>query len=62
MTSFEQPEDAPAVTEAEPNSVITGRTMEEIKANQDHVWNSKETSKGPQAWFRQESKVANGRV
>ena len=29
-----------AVTEASPNSVVTGRTMEEIAADDDHVWNS----------------------
>ena len=33
------PEDEP-VTDAEPNSVITGRSLEEIAANKDHVWNS----------------------
>ena len=52
-----QPED-PVVTEAEPNSVVTGRSIEQIAANQDHVWNSKETNTGPQAWYRQESKAA----
>lgn len=44
------------VTEAEPRSVTTGRTLEEISSNQDHVWNSKETaSKQGRAWFRQET-------
>ena len=53
---FERGESDPAITDAESNSVVTGRTLEEIAANQDHVWNSKETNTGPQAWYRQESK------
>ena len=32
--------------------------MEEIATNRDHVWNSKETNSGPQAWYRQESEPA----
>ena len=53
---FERSDNDPALTDAEPTSVVTGRTLEEIAANQDHVWNSKETNTGPQAWYRQESK------
>ena len=55
---FERAADAPAVTEAEPKSAVTGRTLEEIAKNEDHVWNSKETAKGPQAWFRQDKDAA----
>ncbi len=54
---FERSPDDPAVTEAESTSVITGRSLEEIAANQDHVWNSKETNTGPQAWYRQDAKA-----
>src|ERR1700733_4283357 len=43
---FERPRDAPSVTEEEPNSVVTGRSLEEIAKNEDHVWNSKDTAKG----------------
>ena len=53
---FERKQDDPAVTEEEPNSVVTGRTIEEIAGNKDHVWNSKDTAKGVKAWFRQESR------
>ena len=49
---FEQPGSAEAVTEAEPKSVVTGRTMEQIAKNEDHVWNSKETAGTGQAWYR----------
>ncbi len=42
----------PSVTDAEPNSVVTGRTMEQIAHNEDHVWNSKETAGTGQAWYR----------
>ncbi len=52
---FERGPDAPAVTDAESESVITGRSLEQIAANQDHVWNSKETNTGPQAWYRQDA-------
>ncbi len=38
---FAQPEDAPAVTEVAPDSAVTGRTMDEIAENQDHVWDSR---------------------
>ncbi len=32
--------DDPTVTEEEPNSVVTGRDLDAIAANQDHVWDS----------------------
>ena len=54
--NFERPAEAPAVTDAEPNSVVTDRSLEQIAANQDHVWNSKETNTGPQAWYRNKGK------
>ncbi len=52
---FERPASAPPVTEEQPDSALTGRTMEEIARQEDHVWNSKETAGAGQAWFRQES-------
>jgi bifunctional non-homologous end joining protein LigD len=55
---FERSQDDPPVIEEEPNSVVTGRTIEEIAGSEDHVWNSKDTSGGGKAWFRQESKQA----
>ncbi len=51
---FERKSDDPAIIEAEPNSVITGRSIEEIARNEDHVWNSKETATG-NAWYRKEN-------
>jgi bifunctional non-homologous end joining protein LigD len=56
---FERKPTDPAVTEAEPNSVVTGRSMEQIAASEDHVWNSKETAKPGQAWYRQDSKAGD---
>lgn len=35
-----QPGDAPAITEEAPDSAITQRTMEQIAASADHVWDS----------------------
>ena len=50
--AFERSADKPSVTESETNSVVTGRTMEQIAHNEDHVWNSKETAGTGQAWYR----------
>ncbi len=52
--SLERGEDDKSVTESEQTSVITGRSMEEIARNEDHVWNSKETHTGDQAWVRKD--------
>ncbi len=49
------------MTEAEPKSVVTGRTMEEIAQNEDHVWNSKETAGTGQAWYRKVGRVRQSR-
>lgn len=55
--AFERSSDDTPVTEAEPDSVVTGRSIEEIATSEDHVWNSKDTAKG-KAWFRQDGKDA----
>ena len=41
----ERPPDAPAITESEPNSAVTGRSLEQIAQNEDHVWNSNRDDK-----------------
>jgi bifunctional non-homologous end joining protein LigD len=51
---FERKKDDPAVTDEESNSVVTGRSLEEIARNEDHVWNSKETAQG-NAWYRKDA-------
>jgi len=56
---FERPADAEAVTEAESKSVVTGRDLDQIAKNEDHVWNSKETAGTGQAWYR---KVGTGEL
>jgi len=48
---FEYTSDDEPITEAKPNSVVTGRSIEQIAHNEDHVWNSKETANG-NAWYR----------
>ena len=53
---FERGPNDPAITEEKPNSAVTGRTMEQIAAHEDHVWNSKETAGTGRAWYRQEAK------
>lgn len=57
---FERRQDDVPVTESEPDSVVTGRSIEEIARNEDHVWNSKDTRSGEKAWFRKESREENG--
>ena len=52
---FERSKEAPCITDEAPNSATTGRTMEEIARQGDHVWNSKETAGPGQPWFRQEA-------
>ncbi len=39
--------DAPCVTEEEPDSVVTGRSLEQIAVNQDHVWGSQGSTRQP---------------
>ena len=51
---FERGPDDPAITDEKPNSAVTGRSLEQITAQEDHVWNSKETRTAGQAWFRNE--------
>jgi bifunctional non-homologous end joining protein LigD len=58
---FERTKDEAAVTDAEPDSVVTGRSLEEIAQNEDHVWNSKETAKG-NAWYRKDTGAAGARA
>ncbi len=45
---YAQPEEASAITEAAPDSAITGRTIEEIAENQDHVWDSRKGLRSPE--------------
>ena len=58
---FERLPTDPALTDSEPNSVVTKRTLEEIAGSEDHVWNSKDTAKG-KAWFRQDKKSSTSAV
>ena len=52
-----QPTD-PAITDSEPNSVVTKRSLEQIAGSEDHVWNSKDTAGKGKAWYRQKKKAA----
>ncbi len=54
---FERPPEDEPITESAPNSVVTGRSLEEIAKQEDHVWNSKETASG-NAWYRKEEPPA----
>jgi bifunctional non-homologous end joining protein LigD len=42
---YERDPKAKAVTESEPNSVVTGRALEAIAADGDHVWGEKQSAK-----------------
>ncbi|WP_158793020.1 DNA ligase D [Granulicella sp. L60] len=56
---FERTDKDKAITEEASNSVVTGRSLEEIAKQEDHVWNSKDTAKG-KAWYRKENSKAGG--
>ncbi len=45
---YAQPEDAPAVTDIAPDSAVTGRTIEQIAENEDHVWDSGKGLRDPE--------------
>jgi bifunctional non-homologous end joining protein LigD len=50
---FERTDKDPPITEEAPNSVVTGRSIEQIAASEDHVWNSKDTANpNAKAWHR----------
>ena len=42
---YERSANEEPITESEPNSVVTGRDIEAIAAQEDHVWQSKETTR-----------------
>jgi bifunctional non-homologous end joining protein LigD len=42
--AFARAPQKPAVTDASPDSVVTGRSLEQIASDEDHVWNSKKSS------------------
>src|SRR5271169_6456256 len=54
---FERTSDDPAIAETEPNSVVTGRDIDQIAHSEDHVWNSKDTARG-KAWYRNDKLTA----
>jgi bifunctional non-homologous end joining protein LigD len=41
---FERPPDADPITEQSPNSAVTGRSLEQIAAEEDHVWQSNKSA------------------
>jgi bifunctional non-homologous end joining protein LigD len=45
---YERSPEDPAITDEEPDSAVTGRSMEQIAAAEDHVWNSHVPEKKPQ--------------
>jgi len=52
---FERAASDAAITDEAPNSAVTARSMEQIAAAEDHVWNSKDTARPGQAWYRKAS-------
>jgi len=51
---FERTEKDKPITEEAPDSVVTKRSLEQIAANEDHIWNSKDTG-SKKAWIRKDS-------
>jgi bifunctional non-homologous end joining protein LigD len=52
--AFERSETDKPITEQKPNSVVTKRSLDQIAASEDHVWNSKDTAKPGRAWTRKD--------
>ena len=51
---FETTKDAKGITEEKPNSVVTGRSLDQIAKAETHVWQSNKTRNPGQAWFRKD--------
>ncbi|WP_446745461.1 DNA ligase D [Silvibacterium acidisoli] len=51
---YERGDGDPAITDEQPNSAVTGRDLDQIASQEDHVWNSRETG-SKKAWYRKES-------
>jgi bifunctional non-homologous end joining protein LigD len=58
---YERPPDAPAITDEAPDSVITGRSLDQIAANEDHVWQSNRPEKQPTKRVPQVSTLRPGK-
>ncbi|MBB6143998.1 bifunctional non-homologous end joining protein LigD [Silvibacterium bohemicum] len=41
---FERPAEDKPITEEAPDSVVTGRNLDQIASDEDHIWNSKDTA------------------
>lgn len=52
---FERSKDDEAIVDEAPDSVLTGRSMDEIAKSEDHVWNSK-GSNAKRDWYRNDAK------
>ena len=55
---FERRQSDPSITDEAPNSVVTGRSIDEIAHSEDHVWNSKDTATKGKPWYRKDSAEA----
>lgn len=53
---FDRASDDPAITEEEPNSVITGRDFDDIAGEKDHTWSSKSGLQEPAKDTEKDSK------
>jgi bifunctional non-homologous end joining protein LigD len=59
---YAQPEGSPAVTDLAPESALTQRTMEQIAASNDHVWDSKQGLREPKSDREGQSEIRTARV
>jgi bifunctional non-homologous end joining protein LigD len=67
---FERPEDAEPITDTKPNSAVTGRSLDQIASQEDHVWQSNKSAylrdpslKIPkdQPWHRNDAAPSSGK-
>jgi bifunctional non-homologous end joining protein LigD len=56
---FARGKDDPCITEEAPDSAVTGRSLEQIASEEDHVWNSKDTAEKDKPWYRQNGSAQN---
>lgn len=56
---FERASNDEPITEEAPDSVVTGRSLDDIAKHEDHVWDSNKTRDG-NAWYRQEQADDSG--
>lgn len=59
---FERNQNDPTVTEEEQNSVITGRSLDQIASAETHIWESNRANKAGKSWHHGSPPIQNNSV